>query len=208
MRLKLQAKSSKKHSWLDEQLSAKVPKTEVAEPAVPNTVPVFNQSLLARTPEAEGTKITVPQATGATAVDEVEIPDMAEPVPEAATVIDEKQTFPVKPKSSGKAPLPALLPAEILAAEPVTRLPTPPLSAGKVPTNKKRKFLDTNSKPPKDVKFGKTKVRVLQDTRTALPPKASTNSKALRDSWLMGRRGLKGALTVPRRKPNGGFVRK
>lgn len=172
MRLKLQAKSYKKHSWLGEQLSVKLPKPEAIKP-------------------------TVPQATS---IDEA--------APESAAIIDEKQISPVKSKSSSKTPLPALLPDEVLAVELVTRLLTPPLSVDKVFTNKKRRFLDTDSKPPKDIKYGRTKVRVLQANRTTLPPKASTIGKALRESWLLGRRGLKGGLAVPRRKPCGGFVRK
>lgn len=205
LRLKLQAKSSKKHSWLDEQLSAKIPalkptrtnlqKTDpLAEPKSPNGVLMI-----------EAITTSPPQVT---AVDEAENAELEEIIPEAATIIEGEQLFPRRPKIQHKAPLPAFLPDEILAAEPVTRLPTPPLSAKKVPMNKRTKFPNVDSKPPKDLTVGKTKVRVLQDISTALPPKASVTGKALRESWLMGRRGLKGNLMVPRRKPSGDFVRK
>lgn len=111
-------------------------------------------------------------------------------------------------KSSAKASLPILLPEEILAAKPVVRPPTPPSSTDKTTIKKKQKFLDVESRPPKDIKRGNVRIRVLQEERSILPPKASQTSKALRESWLAGRQGLKGNIVVPRRKLGGGFVRK
>lgn len=97
--------------------------------------------------------------------------------------------------------LPLLLPEEILAAEPVVHVPKSPFASSKFATSQKRKFLDLEPKPPKDIKRGNVNVRVLQDNQSILPPKSSQASKALIESWLTGR-GLQ------RRNPSGGFVRK
>ena len=109
-----------------------------------------------------------------------------------------------------KDPLPPLLPDEILAIEPVARPPTPPAEpeATLVSMTKKRRFLDADPKPPKDVKRGPVNVRVLEAERQVLPPKASKPSKALKEAWLVGRRGAGGSDVVQRRKLGGGFVRR
>lgn len=104
-----------------------------------------------------------------------------------------------------KGPLPALLPDEILAAEPMIRPPTPPPIVTTI-TSKKHRFIDADPKPPKDIKTGTVKVRVLEDNKSALPPRASKASKSLKESWLAGERGRKG-VTAPRRKIGGGFLR-
>lgn len=113
-------------------------------------------------------------------------------------------------KWSSKDPLPALLSDDVLTMEPTTRPPTPPreLTASNTLINRKRKFLDSEPKPPKDVKRGPVSVRVLENNRAILPPKASKASKALRESWLTGCRGPNGIAVVRRRKIGGGFVRK
>ena len=116
-----------------------------------------------------------------------------------------------KLRTSGKTPLPLLLPEEILAAQPVVHAPTstfPTFPNSKVDISQKRKFLDLKSKPPKDIKRGGVTIRVLQDNRSILPPKSSQASKTLRESWLSGRRGFKGEIGVPRRKLGGGFIRR
>ncbi|KAI4130212.1 MAG: hypothetical protein LQ338_001827 [Usnochroma carphineum] len=109
-----------------------------------------------------------------------------------------------------KEPLPALLPDEILAAKPMTRLPTPSpeLVPAKAPMNKKRRFLEESTKPPKDVRKGNVRIRVLEDTRAVLPPKVSKDSQGIRESWLAGRLGAKGKVMVERRKIGAGFVRR
>ena len=101
-----------------------------------------------------------------------------------------------KPKPTSKTPLPTYLPASVLATSP------PPLPSVQPPTrpsstSQKRKFLDADPKPPKDLKRGNLKVRVLQEEKTSLPPRVSKNGRALREAWLMGRR--QGAV-VPRRE--------
>ena len=111
-------------------------------------------------------------------------------------------------KRSRKTTLPVLLPDEILAAEPVIPAPRRPFSNSKVATGQKRKFLDPESKPPKDIKRGTVTIRVLQDTKSVLPPKSSQLGKNIRESWLAGRHGFEGKIMVPRRKLSGGFVRR
>lgn len=107
-----------------------------------------------------------------------------------------------------KTPLPLLLPEEILAAQPIVHTSTPPSSNNKVAISQKRRLLDLEPKPPKDIKRGNVTITVLQDNRSILPPKSSQRSKALRESWLTGRPGLKGKVCVPRQKPTGSFIRK
>lgn len=115
-------------------------------------------------------------------------------------------------KWSRADPLPALLPDEILATEPMPRLPTPspeppePVLA-KAPINKRQRFLEETSKPPKDVRKGNVRIRVLEDRRAILPPKVSKQSQSIRESWLAGRSGAKGKAMMERRKMGGGFVR-
>ena len=124
------------------------------------------------------------------------------------SIKDENQEPSAKSNSSGTTPLPLLLPEEILASQPVLPIPAPPPSRIKLASGKKHKFLDLETKPPKDIKCGRVTISVLQDNRSMLPPPSSQESKALRESWLAGRPGLKGAVSVPRRKPSGGFVRR
>ncbi|KAL9001451.1 MAG: hypothetical protein Q9169_000026 [Polycauliona sp. 2 TL-2023] len=113
-------------------------------------------------------------------------------------------------RSTSKQRLPALLPEEILAAEPMARLPTPHprLDVVKAPANTKHRFLDQIWKPPKDIQKGNVRIRVLEDRRAILPPKVSKNSQMLRESWLAGRRGQKGKPVTERRKLGTGFIRK
>jgi U3 small nucleolar RNA-associated protein 16 len=98
-------------------------------------------------------------------------------------------------KESGRLALPALLPEEILNAEPVTRPPTPPPESGdqrKRP--QKLKFLDKVEKPPKDLHLGDVTIRVLEDyssgkkTTPTLPPKMSKAGRNIREAWMSGQR--------------------
>ncbi|KAL8691358.1 MAG: hypothetical protein Q9218_003402 [Villophora microphyllina] len=111
---------------------------------------------------------------------------------------------------TNKRPLPDLLPEEILAAEPPTRLPTPPPRDNlvKVPTNKKRRFLEESNKPPKDIKKGNVRIRVLDDRKSILPPKVSKASQMIRETWLAGRKGPRGRGLIERRKVGAGFIRR
>lgn len=124
-------------------------------------------------------------------------------------IVDDEAPIPqTKPESAGKPSLPLLLPMEVLAAAPVAHALNPPFSDTKLAISQKRRFLDPEPKPPKDMKRGNVRIRVLTDNRSKLPPESSQASKALRESWLTGRMGSKGVIQVPRRKPSGGFVRK
>ncbi|KAL8676860.1 MAG: hypothetical protein Q9186_006667 [Xanthomendoza sp. 1 TL-2023] len=116
-----------------------------------------------------------------------------------------------QPKRPSKDTLPVLLPDEILAAEPMVRLPTPPPSQREVAratVNTKRRFLDQTSKPPKDIQKGNLRIRVLEDRRKVLPPKVSKSSQLIRESWLAGRLGHTGRVVMERRKMVSAFVRR
>jgi U3 small nucleolar RNA-associated protein 16 len=110
--------------------------------------------------------------------------------------------------------LPALLPDEILNAEPVARLPTPVSEndKSKPRISQKRKFLDEEQKPPKDVRRGGTTIRVLDGssgTKNALAPTVSKAGKHVRENWMSGNRS--GMNTTGLRRTTGGskgFVRK
>ena len=114
-----------------------------------------------------------------------------------------------KSRLTRKSALPALLPMELLEAEPTIRPPTPPpeTSESTIGVSKKRKVFDTDPKPAKDIKRGPVNVRVLVVERSVLPPRASQPSKTLKETWLSGRRGGNGSGGVQRRKLGGGFVR-
>ena len=122
--------------------------------------------------------------------------------------------------------LPALLPTALLDSIDAVRPPTPPpVRAGKTDEERRReklnhhiKFLERTDKPAKDVKKGKLSVAVLAKQNRVLPPKASRDSRNVREHWLKGRRaeksgkvkGSKGRLTkgkVERRVGGGGFLR-
>ena len=111
-------------------------------------------------------------------------------------------------KASKESRLPMLLPEEILSTEPMVRPPTPPpQSFGRERRLvKKRRLLDIDSKPPKDIRHGSLIIRVLDSGPGNMPPKASKESRMVREAWLTGQRGPKGG--IERRKSGGGFVRR
>ncbi|KAL9577767.1 MAG: hypothetical protein Q9212_006156 [Teloschistes hypoglaucus] len=111
---------------------------------------------------------------------------------------------------SDQRTIPDLLPEELLAAEPPARLPTPPLRADsvKVSANKKRRFLEKPTKPAKDIKRGGVRIRVLNNTKSILPPKVAKSSQMIRESWLSGRKGSKGRVVMERRKLGTEFIRR
>lgn len=90
--------------------------------------------------------------------------------------------------------LPALLPDDILNAEPVARPPTPPAEDNfgfAIPKkSNKLRFLEKTEKPPKDVQVGDVTIRVLdapstkQSSNVALPPKASKHGRGMKEGWL------------------------
>ncbi|KAL1966092.1 hypothetical protein VTN77DRAFT_4840 [Rasamsonia byssochlamydoides] len=99
-------------------------------------------------------------------------------------------------KDSGRLALPALLPDEILNAEPVARPPTPPSESDDLKRKKpqKLKFLEKVEKPPKDLHRGGVTIRVLEDrssskkTTPTLPPKMSKAGRNIREAWIAGQR--------------------
>ena len=108
-----------------------------------------------------------------------------------------------------KAPLPALLPDEILNAEPTIQAPAAHLTMTQPAKNTKKKLLlDMQDKPPKDLVRGDTKIRVLEEDRLLLPPKSSAKGQSIREKWLMGQRGPGPSAWVCRRKPLSSFARK
>ena len=121
---------------------------------------------------------------------------------------EKDRNSPKQPNVLEKDRLPLMLPDEILAAKPIPQIRKPPFTNSKVAVGQKRKLLNFESKPPKDVKLGNVTICYLQDKQTILPPESSLASKAIRESWLTGKRSFKGAMQVPRRKPSSSFVRK
>ncbi|KAB8301597.1 hypothetical protein EYC80_003439 [Monilinia laxa] len=105
----------------------------------------------------------------------------------------------------GHLPLPDLLPAEYLEDDDDKPEPNPLQS--NLPTrfakpNKLRHILE---KRPKDKRVGSTTFRVAESRNSHLPPKASNQARALKESWLQGRAGSK---IKPNRKPfNQGFLK-
>ncbi|EFQ99438.1 hypothetical protein MGYG_02450 [Nannizzia gypsea CBS 118893] len=99
------------------------------------------------------------------------------------------------------APLPALLPDEILNAEPsqplITAFDMEKLKMGKP---KHIRLTDAVDKRPKDMKVGSTAIRVLNSSgngvNPVLPPKSSTASRHVKENWVGGKRkmGATGAL--------------
>jgi len=127
------------------------------------------------------------------------------------TLVGSFDTLSPHDQSSKKQPekdrLPLLLPDELLNAEPAVRPPTPPphVSQVRLDVSRKRKLLDIDSRPPKDVQRGELKIRVLSTDGGHLPPRPSKEGRMLRETWLTGQRGPKGGIR--RRKIGGGFVR-
>ncbi|KAJ5907728.1 hypothetical protein N7495_000410 [Penicillium taxi] len=113
--------------------------------------------------------------------------------------------------------LPALLPDDILNAEPAARPLTPPVDDPFATSKKSTKllFLEKSDKAPKDVQVGDVTIRVLdasskkQNSKPVLAPKASKSGKNVKDTWLKGQRST-GHVNGLRRTAGGtsGFVRR
>lgn len=113
--------------------------------------------------------------------------------------------------------LPALLPDDILNAEPVVRPPTPPaedtFAAPKKPS--KLRFLERTEKAPKDVRAGDVTIRVLDapstkhNSKPSLAPKASKSGRNVKENWLKRDKST-GRVNGLRRTAGGasGFVRR
>lgn len=94
-------------------------------------------------------------------------------------------------RDSGRLVLPALLPDEILNAEPVYTAPSPAPEPSRKST-KKHKFFDDVKKPVKDIRHGDVTIRVLENQKNMLPPKSSTAGQSLKAAWMAGRRNKNG----------------
>jgi U3 small nucleolar RNA-associated protein 16 len=116
--------------------------------------------------------------------------------------------------------LPALLPEEILNAEPTVRPPTPTPDNDRPPANtsNKRKLLAKVGRHPKDIKVDGTTIRVLElsgrefsgsGTYSEMTPKASKAGRFVRESWMAGNRSG-GSGSSLRRTAGGpsGFIRR
>ncbi|KAI9649493.1 hypothetical protein NHQ30_002070 [Ciborinia camelliae] len=105
----------------------------------------------------------------------------------------------------GHLPLPDLLPAEYLEDDDDTPKSTHLHSSLPTRLPKANKLRNLLEKRPKDKRVGSTTFRVAESRNTHLPPKASNQARALKESWLQGRAGTK---TKPNRKPfNQGFIK-
>jgi U3 small nucleolar RNA-associated protein 16 len=88
----------------------------------------------------------------------------------------------------GRRALPALLPDEILNAEPVFRLPSPPPEQEQKST-RQHKFFTEVDRPAKDLHRGDVTIRVLEDKKHMLPPKSSKSGRNVKAAWMAGQRG-------------------
>ncbi len=112
------------------------------------------------------------------------------------------------PAVTKRSKLPDLLPDEILLAEPTIRPPTPPF--GKKPESKpltENRRIQLDNKSTQDVRVGPVSVSVLEKSNRLLPPRADERCKAIRESWLAGRR-VKGSSMIERKKFGVGFLRR
>jgi len=100
-------------------------------------------------------------------------------------------------RDSGRMVLPALLPDEILNAEPVYRAPSP-VSGQPRQSTKKHKFFDDVKKPAKDIRHGDVTIRVLENDKRMLPPKSSKAGQNLKAAWMAGRRNKSGPSGLKR----------
>ncbi|KAJ5702973.1 hypothetical protein N7488_010521 [Penicillium malachiteum] len=116
-----------------------------------------------------------------------------------------------------RSALPALLPDDILNAEPVLRPPTPPAEDAFMPKkSNKLRFLEKSEKAPKDVQAGDVTIRVLDapsskksKSNPTLAPKASKAGRNVKENWLKRQRST-GSVNGLRRTAGGssGFVRR
>lgn len=100
-------------------------------------------------------------------------------------------------KDSGRRMLPALLPNDILNAEPVHRLPSPPPEEQRKDT-RRHKFFQDVEKPAKDLHRGDVTIRVLENKKDMLPPKSSKAGRNLKAAWMAGQRSRTGPSGLKR----------
>ncbi|CRG88964.1 hypothetical protein PISL3812_05999 [Talaromyces islandicus] len=111
-------------------------------------------------------------------------------------------------RDSGRLVLPALLPDEILNAEPVYTVPSPAPEPSRQST-KKHKFFDDIKKPAKDIHHGDVTIRVLENQKNMLPPKSSITGRKVKAAWMAGQRNKNGPSGLKRTSgAYKGFVRR
>ena len=112
-------------------------------------------------------------------------------------------------RQSANRTLPVLLPAELLSTEFTPQVPVVStlqrLRDSKM--DKQKLLLDRQNRPPKDRFHGNTRIRVLAEQPSSLPPKSESKGKTLRESWLLGQRGRNEKTWTPRVFDSVGFVR-
>jgi len=108
--------------------------------------------------------------------------------------------------------LPDLLPDELLATEAPARLPTSPQSL-KPSLSKDMKTFEPfaamkipTERAPKDLTYNNLSVRVLGQKNSLLPPKVTSRSRSIRETWLKGRSAF--AKTTSRRDTGGKLQRR
>jgi U3 small nucleolar RNA-associated protein 16 len=108
--------------------------------------------------------------------------------------------------------IPDLLPDELLATEAPIRLPTPPTTS-KLSLSKDMKTFEPfaplkipRENAPKDLTYNNLSVRVLVQKNPLLPPKVTSRSKSIRETWLKGRSAF--AKTTSRRETGGKLQRR
>jgi U3 small nucleolar RNA-associated protein 16 len=117
-----------------------------------------------------------------------------------------------------RAALPALLPDDILNAEPAERPLTPPAEDSFAVPKKssKLRFLEKSERAPKDMQVGDVTIRVLDapsssksGSKPVLAPKASKAGRNVKNNW-MKRDQSSGKVNGLRRTAGGpsGFVRR
>lgn len=114
-------------------------------------------------------------------------------------VSESSATFQGSIRMAQKPVLPALLPDDILNAEPSDRFLT--LSSGIDDSQRQRphklRFIENADKPPKDIYRDGVMIRVIGDSSVkkksgaALPPKISKSSHNLKQAWMAGRQWAK-----------------
>lgn len=95
-------------------------------------------------------------------------------------------------KEPSRRILPALLPDEILNAEPIHRLPSPPPEE-RQNHNRQHKFFK-DDKPTKDIHRGNVTIKVLESNKDMLPPKTLANGRNVKALWQAGKRGRHGGV--------------
>lgn len=113
----------------------------------------------------------------------------------------------MKPPASNRASLPDLLPSEFLDDDESEESDNDIMMEEAQRMPKKIKFADLVEKKPKDLRKGSTTFRVAESRSMLLAPKASSQARKTKETWLQGRPGKNGATN---RKPfsSGFFVGK